>query len=183
MLHTLAGSQVQISVRLPDQACFVCADRNQFDNALVNLAANARDAMKGHGQLVIAVRAVTAIPAIRAHHEINGDFVAVSLSDNGTGIAAVDLDKIFEPFFTTKDVGHGTGLGLSQVFGFAKQSGGEVLVHSTLGKCTTFTLYLPRLTGTTTAATTAVKELPIDGSGINVLLVKDNAEVGRFTAQ
>jgi PAS domain S-box-containing protein len=183
MLHTLAGSQVQISVELPEVPCLASADRNQFDNAIVNLAANARDAMNGQGLLAITVQVVTAIPAIRAHAEVTGDFVAVSLSDTGSGISAGDLDKIFEPFFTTKDIGQGTGLGLSQVFGFAKQSGGEVLVQSEVGVGTTFTLYLPRLSGDAAETIGAAPELTIDGSGLGVLLVEDNAEVGNFTAQ
>jgi CheY-like chemotaxis protein len=182
-LHTLAGYQVHISVELPEVPCLASADRNQFDNAIVNLAANARDAMNGQGLLAITVQVVTAIPAIRAHAEVTGDFVAVSLSDTGSGISAGDLDKIFEPFFTTKDIGQGTGLGLSQVFGFAKQSGGEVLVQSEVGVGTTFTLYLPRLSGDAAETIGAAPELTIDGSGLCVLLVEDNAEVGNFTAQ
>ncbi|WP_245293400.1 ATP-binding protein, partial [Methylobacterium sp. CCH5-D2] len=103
----------------------VNADASQFDTAVVNMVVNARDAMAGEGRLSIRVRPTSAIPAVRTHPSVPGDFVAVSISDTGAGIAPEDLERIFEPFFTTKGVGQGTGLGLSQVFGFAKQSGGE----------------------------------------------------------
>ena len=85
---------------------------------------NARDAMDGAGELRIAVGPVSGVPAIRAHSPVAGDFVAITVSDTGSGIAPEQLGRIFEPFFTTKPAGAGTGLGLSQVFGFAKQSGG-----------------------------------------------------------
>ncbi|MBW4986202.1 hybrid sensor histidine kinase/response regulator, partial [Mameliella sp. CS4] len=84
----------------------------QFDTALVNLVVNARDAMQGEGRLLIKVRRADRIPALRAHPAVPGDFVAVSVSDTGSGIEADLLERIFEPFFTTKGVGHGTGLGL-----------------------------------------------------------------------
>jgi len=90
---------------------------------------------------------------------------------------------VFEPFFTTKEVGQGTGLGLSQVFGFAKQSGGEVMVKSEVGKGSSFTLYLPRVPGNDRPQQIAVQEAPpIDGRGRSVLVVEDNLEVGRFAA-
>jgi PAS domain S-box-containing protein len=184
MLHTLVGSRVQISLRLPTDACFVSADRNQFENALVNLAANARDAMDGQGQITISVQEAIAIPAHRNHHaEVAGEFLAVSLTDSGSGIQPADLDKIFEPFFTTKDVGHGTGLGLSQVFGFAKQSGGDVIVQSEVGVGTTFTLYLPHVSGEAATMLAVAPEFAADGNDISVLLVEDNSEIGQFASQ
>jgi len=109
-------------------------------------------------------------------------YVAVSVADTGSGIAPDQFERIFEPFFTTKQAGHGTGLGLSQVFGFAKQSGGEVAVASELGKGSTFTLYLPRTAGSGKSRQTAAADTPaVSGSGLSVLVVEDNAEVGRFT--
>ena len=182
MVQTLGGSRMRVSVQKSEQACFVFADRGQFDNAIVNLAVNARDAMQGEGALTIAISRVGGIPAMRAHGEKQGDYVAISLTDTGTGISAGDLEKIFEPFFTTKQVGQGTGLGLSQVFGFAKQSGGEVLVESVPGEGTTFTMYLPRV-ARVAAAVPVAPELPMDGSGLFVLLVEDNREVGQFATQ
>ncbi len=143
MLGTLTGSRIRVVTEVPENDCFVNADPNQFDTALVNMAVNARDAMEGEGQLTVRVRAVERMPPVRAHPAVDGPFVAVSISDTGIGMTPETLGRIFEPFFTTKAVGQGTGLGLSQVFGFAKQSQGEVVVESVVGQGTTFTLYLP----------------------------------------
>jgi PAS domain S-box-containing protein len=192
MVGTLTGARIRVVTdvasnkdgRGQEIPYLVDADPSQFDTALVNMAINARDAMDGEGRLDILVRQTSTIPAVRAHPLIRGDFVAVSVRDTGTGIAEVDLDRIFEPFFTTKGVGQGTGLGLSQVFGFAKQSGGEVLVESTLGMGTTFTLYLPRVVGRSVAVEDDGEPEPLaDGHGTRVLVVEDNEEVGAFATQ
>ena len=184
MVGTLTGSRIEVNVAVPDEACLVDADPSQFDTAVVNLVVNARDAMDGEGRLDIAVARVPAIPAVRAHPAVPGDFVAVSVADTGTGIAPGDVERIFEPFFTTKGVGHGTGLGLSQVIGFARQSGGEVLVDSELGKGTTFTLYLPRAgTGTAAPMSSPEPEPLVEGHGTCVLVVEDNVDVGTFATQ
>jgi PAS domain S-box-containing protein len=192
MVGTLTGARIRVETdvelgRAPDGTpltCLVDADPSQFDTALVNMVVNARDAMDGEGRLSIRVRRALAIPAVRAHLRVRGDFVAVSVSDTGSGIAPDVLDRIFEPFFTTKGVGQGTGLGLSQVFGFAKQSGGEVLVESALGRGTTFTLYLPRVVGQSVPQAQEPEPGPLaDGHGTRVLLVEDNLEVGSFATQ
>ncbi|KQO67628.1 histidine kinase [Methylobacterium sp. Leaf87] len=192
MVGTLTGARIRVVTdvapnkdrRGEEIPYLIDADPSQFDTALVNMAINARDAMDGEGRLNIEVRRTSSIPAVRAHPRIPGDFVAVSVRDTGTGIAATDLDRIFEPFYTTKGVGQGTGLGLSQVFGFAKQSGGEVLVESALGKGTTFTLYLPREVGRSAAAEDDGEPEPLaDGHGTRVLVVEDNEEVGAFATQ
>jgi signal transduction histidine kinase/CheY-like chemotaxis protein len=183
MMATLAGSHIEIEVRLPDEPLFLNVDPSQFDTALVNIAINARDAMNGVGRIVITVAAIETMPAVRSHDAVQGDFVAVSLTDTGTGIPPEKLDRIFEPFFTTKGVGHGTGLGLSQVFGFAKQSGGEITVESKVGVGSTFTLFLPRADDV--GRTVAEPELDghPDAQGICVLVVEDNAEIGSFATQ
>ena len=184
MVRTLTGSRIRIEIDVPDKACPVDADPSQFDTALVNLAVNARDAMDGEGRLTVSVRTTSRIPPLRAHPAIEGDFVAVSVADTGTGIDPANLDRIFEPFFTTKGVGQGTGLGLSQVFGFVKQSGGEVAVESEVGIGTTFTLYLPRAQGKRTeAARTSENDGQVDGKGTRVLVVEDNPDVASFTTQ
>ncbi len=183
MIGTLTGSRIAIAAELPEKACFVNADPSQFDTALVNMAANARDAMDGDGRLTVRVSAVQSMPAVRSHAAVEGDFVAVAVSDTGSGIPTEQLDRIFEPFFTTKAVGKGTGLGLSQVFGFAKQSGGEVLVESEVGRGTTFTLYLPRVAAPEIAPDDSEPTPLVDGHGTRVLVVEDNAEVGSFAIQ
>ncbi|KQP89003.1 histidine kinase [Methylobacterium sp. Leaf113] len=192
MVGTLTGARIQVVTDVSpykdsggrEIPFLVNADPSQFDTALVNMAINARDAMGGEGRLDIRVRRTAAIPAVRAHPRIPGDFIAVSVRDTGTGIAEADLDRIFEPFFTTKGVGQGTGLGLSQVFGFAKQSGGEVLVESTPGTGTTFTLYLPRELGKCLEDEVDDEPEPLaDGHGTRVLVVEDNEEVGAFATQ
>jgi two-component system NtrC family sensor kinase len=107
--------------------------------------------------------------------------VAISVDDTGTGIPQDQFGRIFEPFYTTKDIGQGTGLGLSQVFGFAKQSGGEVMVASEIGRGSTFTLYLPRVAGSDRPQQAPAEDAsPADGHGMSVLVVEDNIEVGTF---
>jgi signal transduction histidine kinase len=130
MISSLTGERIELELDLPEQGCFVYADPNQFDTALVNLALNARDAMQGRGRLRIRITPVDGIPGTASQPRASGDFVAVSVADTGCGITAENLNHIFEPFFTTKQAGQGTGLGLSQVFGFAKQSGGDIHVRS-----------------------------------------------------
>ena len=181
MVTTLTGSRIVVDLDLPDAPCFIVADRSQFDTSIVNMAVNARDAMDGEGSIRIRVCPSTGIPAIRNHLPVAGDFIAVSLSDTGDGIAADTLERIFEPFFTTKAVGTGTGLGLSQVIGFSKQSGGDVHVESEQGKGTVFTLYLPRAQAPRHRdEAEVVRDQHPSGDGLCVLIVEDNVDVGEF---
>ncbi|MDB5652525.1 MAG: hybrid sensor histidine kinase/response regulator, partial [Tardiphaga sp.] len=180
IVGTLTGSPVEIVTELPKDPLYVDADAGQFETALINIAVNARDAMQGAGRLTITVRAVDKLPGAAVLPESDG-FVAVSVRDTGSGIPADQFEHIFEPFFTTKQVGQGTGLGLSQVFGFAKQSGGEVDVESVVGEGSTFTLYLPRVSGAGgVAGVTTTGEAVVDGHGMSVLVVEDNRDVGQF---
>ena len=182
IIATLIGSQIEIVTRGPDVPCLINADAGQFETAMINMAVNARDAMDGRGRLAITVRTAVELPGGAAQSQNPDGYVAVSVEDTGIGIPQEQFGRIFEPFFTTKEVGQGTGLGLSQVFGFARQSGGEVVVASQLGKGSTFTLYLPRVAGDARLQQSAVEDAtPIDGKGMSVLVVEDNAEVGRFT--
>ncbi|MEO8321819.1 MAG: ATP-binding protein, partial [Bradyrhizobium sp.] len=181
MVGTLIGSPIEVVTHVPDEPCFINADIGQFETALINMAINARDAMTGKGRLTITVRAAAGPSGPAPHPQSPLGYVAVSVNDTGVGIPLEQFDRIFEPFFTTKEVGQGTGLGLSQVFGFAKQSGGEVIVASELGKGSTFTLYLPRVSGAgRPPQVPAERALPMDGRGMSVLVVEDNAEVGTF---
>jgi PAS domain S-box-containing protein len=182
IVRSLTGSRVQLEVVRSDVPLPVHADRSQFDTAIVNMTVNARDAMNGEGKLVITSHSVSNIPPRGAHAAAAGDFVAVSIADSGCGIAKDDLRRVFEPFFTTKEVGQGTGLGLSQVIGFAKQSGGDVLVESVVGRGSTFTLYLPRADSAALPSGDGDEEIRVDGDGICVLIVEDNANVGEFAA-
>ena len=184
MLDSVTGARIRVVTDLPGAPCYVRADASQFETALVNMAVNARDAMDGEGRLTLRLDGGAPMPPIRGHAGAAGPFVAVSVVDTGTGIASTDLARIFEPFFTTKEVGRGTGLGLSQVIGFAKQSGGDVDVRSRAGEGTTFTLYLPEVTAPPPAP-------PPAGPGpesateahLRILVVEDNVEVGRFCTQ
>ncbi len=181
MISTLVGSRIDVKVNAGEPNCIVNADASQLDTAIVNMAVNARDAMKGTGQLTIGVKRLCGIPASKTQAAVAGEFVGISLSDTGGGIEPQHLEKIFEPFFTTKGVGLGTGLGLSQVFGFAKQSGGDVHVESNPGEGTTFTLYLPATAavGVLSMPAEPVQPVPqhIDGRGACILVVEDNLEV------
>ncbi|RCL24765.1 hybrid sensor histidine kinase/response regulator [Pseudomonas sp. AFG_SD02_1510_Pfu_092] len=144
MLDTATGSRIQVQLQLPQAPCHIRADPNQLETAVINLMLNGRDAMAGEGTLQLRLQADQCLPALRGQPAQPGPFAAISVSDSGVGIAAELLERIFDPFFTTKAPGEGTGLGLSQVFGFAKQSGGDVQVDSVPGQGTTFTLYLPQ---------------------------------------
>jgi len=175
MLRSVLGSRVEVQLVLRERPAPVEADVSQFETALVNLAANARDAMDGQGQLIIELERIKA--------KDSADLIAVSVRDTGCGIAADKLPHVFEPFFTTKEVGRGTGLGLSQVYGFVQQSGGKVTVDSTEGRGATFTLFLPRTTRSL-APTEPVAPTSFDVRGNrHILVVEDNAEVGEFSMQ
>ena len=186
MIQTVLGPRIALELEIAERPALVEADINQFETALVNLAANARDAMDGQGTLSIRL--------FRADHPLvqGGDLqgigersrLAVSLADTGCGIQAERLGRVFEPFYTTKEIGRGTGLGLSQVYGFAHQSGGEVTVESAPGQGATFTIYLPRaekpLSKIEAEAPSAGLMQPAGGC---VLVVDDNPEVGEFSTQ
>ena len=183
MIRTLVGSRIAITVETPDHPCVIDADRSQFDTALVNMAVNARDAMAGEGSLAMTVAMVDGMPAIRAHPAVEGRFVTISVRDTGSGIAPDKFDKIFEPFFTTKEVGEGTGLGLSQVFGFTKQSGGDVVVESDEGSGATFIMYLPASVADVDIDAVAIDTGPALAAGACILVVEDNPEVGTFATE
>ena len=183
MIHTLVGSRISIGVDVPDGACMVNADRSQFDTALVNMAVNARDAMAGEGRLTMTVGTARGMPAVRSHPAVEGDFVTIAVRDTGSGIAPDRLEKIFEPFFTTKGVGEGTGLGLSQVFGFTKQSGGDVIVESAEGEGATFVMYLPASLEQAKPQAATAAATPSLAAGACILVVEDNPEVGSFATE
>jgi signal transduction histidine kinase/CheY-like chemotaxis protein len=186
LLRGTLGETIAIETVLGGGVWPANIDAHQLERAIVNLALNSRDAMPEGGRLTIETANAHLDDAYAKTHVevVPGQYVSVAITDTGSGIAPDILGKIFEPFFTTKPAGHGTGLGLSQVFGFVKQSGGHVKVYSEAGKGTTVRLYLPRYVGPLAAAS----ETDIDafdktqGGSTSVLLVEDDADVRRFTA-
>lgn len=185
MTQLLARSlteSISIRTRVPDGAIHAFVDPHQLENALLNLALNARDAMPGGGELTIAVSERHIPESLAALVELPaGDYVQIDVTDTGSGIEPEALARVFEPFFTTKPFGRGSGLGLSMVYGFVKQSGGNIRVRSTPGTGTTVTLVLPRThaplpecaPGTTVQARHGAVRGP-------VLLVEDEPEVRRI---
>jgi PAS domain S-box-containing protein len=173
VLDTGVGSSVRLVFDLDRELWPVMVDISELETALVNLVINARDAMPAGGTITIAARNLAAA-------QPDGEyFVAISVMDDGQGIAPDVLDKVFDPFFTTKPVGKGTGLGLSQVHGFAHQAGGTVRVESELGKGTKVTILLPREAAA--AFTDSANPAEVGGSG-TVLLVEDNPDVASVSS-
>ncbi|WP_422794965.1 ATP-binding protein [Sphingobium mellinum] len=146
LIDRAIGDQITVSFEKGAQGWRTFVDQHQLENAVLNLCVNARDAMDGRGQLVIRTGRVT-LAANEVGECAPGDYVTISVSDDGCGMTAELLSRVFEPFFTTKPVGKGTGLGLSQIFGFVHQSGGDIRIESEVGKGTTVHLYLPRHVG------------------------------------
>src|SRR5262249_6079023 len=147
--------------------------------SVVNIVLNARDAMPKGGTVALSAQNRVLRAADPATEQLAGDFVALSIRDTGTGIPPELLPRVFEPFFTTKDVGRGTGLGLSQVYGFAKQNAGTVTINSTPGRGTAVTLYLPR--AETPAVQPAERQPAELKTPAAVLLVEDNEDVAEAT--
>lgn len=176
LLASSVGGAIKLDIAIAPDIWPVEIDPSEFELALVNVAVNARDAMPNGGALGLRAENVTLDG--RGVVALNGDFVALSLTDTGTGIPPDVLAKVFEPFFTTKEVGKGTGLGLSQVYGFARQSGGDVHIASETGQGATVTLYLPRShAATVPLAPPRPASETIRGKG-TILVVEDNPQVG-----
>ena len=182
MLRRTLDQRIRIEVDVPQACPMAQADPGQLESALLNIAINARDAMPEGGTLRFRASARASLPdEVRDQPDspamAGQAFVAISISDTGTGMPDEVRERAFEPFFTTKEAGRGTGLGLSTVYGFAKQSGGAITLDSTLGSGTTITLYIPQPAhdAPTPPATSFVREiLP---PGLKVLLVEDDSEV------
>ncbi|WP_071332057.1 ATP-binding protein [Burkholderia contaminans] len=178
MLRRALGETVRIVPALSPDVGNVLADRHQLENALLNLALNARDAMRGDGTLTIAaynVQSGDASGPCRAPTP-PGEYVTLELADTGTGMTADVLERAFEPFFTTKPDGEGTGLGLSMVFGFVKQSGGHVSIDSTPGQGTTVRLTFPRCHGAAEEQARMPQHDAVRGRE-TILVVEDDADV------
>jgi len=186
LLKRSLGELVHLEIASSPGLWAVEADPSQIENALLSLAVNARDAMTDGGTLTVeTANAYLDADYAAGHAEVPpGNYVVVAVSDTGIGMAREVLARVFEPFFTTKEVGRGTGLGLSQVYGFVKQSGGHVSVYSEEGSGTTVKIYLPRFNG---AAGDEVvpRETGAEARGVRgeiVLVVEDDEEVRAFSA-
>jgi CheY-like chemotaxis protein len=180
LLHRTLGESIRIETVLAGGIWRVAADANQVENALLNLAVNARDAMPSGGRLTIETANAFLDDAYAGANDIRaGQYVVVAVSDTGMGMPKDVLQKAFEPFFTTKDVGKGSGLGLSQVYGFIKQSDGHAKIYSEPGQGTTIKLYLPRLASDADAGDTVVEPQrhPEGRSDLRVLVVEDDEDV------
>jgi PAS domain S-box-containing protein len=173
MLSSSTGAKVVLAIGIPPGAWPIRVDTSEFDLALVNLTLNARDAMTEGGTVTISSENVT-LASAETPARLEGEFVAVRVTDSGTGIPPDILSKVFDPFFTTKDSTKGSGLGLSQVYGFAQQSGGTVTIDSEVGRGTTVTLYLPRAREEATEERQGEEAPVTDG---RILLVEDNPDV------
>jgi PAS domain S-box-containing protein len=184
LVRPLLGSRIDIQVAGTDRPLFTRVDVSQFETAVMNLLLNARDAMEGEGRIRITISEVGTLPALRGELGREGDFLRITISDSGKGISPDQISQVFEPFYTTKEVGRGTGLGLSQVYGFARQSGGDVEVRSRLGDGASFSIYLPKITSQVEAASESARENSYAAAkGMRVLVVEDDERVGEFSAE
>ncbi|QIG79839.1 ATP-binding protein [Stakelama tenebrarum] len=177
LLDRTLGDGIAIETRHENRGWSVWVDRHQLENAILNLAVNARDAMEGRGSLTVATGGGSL-----SENEVGrldaGDYVTIAVTDDGAGMPPEVLDRVFEPFFTTKPAGKGTGLGLSQIFGFVRQSGGDVAIRTAPGAGTTVTLYLPRYEGEATPAAVAIDSAPAAAEqSLAILVVEDDPRV------
>lgn len=186
LLKPILGEHIEIETNLAESAWPALADASQLSSAIVNLAVNARDAMPEGGTLTLTTANVVIdeVASLHATDLTRGEFVMLQVADTGCGVPADIRERVFEPFFTTKGIGRGTGLGLSMVYGFARQSGGTVKIESEEGRGTVMSLYLPRAQrDAATKAAIAPMAAPIDGHE-TILVVEDDPLVrGYVVAQ
>ena len=189
MLHRTLGETTNVELVSAAGLWQAMADPNQLENAVLNLSVNARDAMPAGGHITIETQNAHLDEAYAADKiDVQpGQYVLIAITDTGTGMTDEVKEKVFEPFFTTKPQGQGTGLGLAQVYGFIKQSGGHVSIYSEVGQGTTVKLYLPRLRATAAPlkkpAPEAAPEPARRGDGETILLVEDEAAVRDFSRE
>jgi signal transduction histidine kinase len=183
LLSRTIGSAILIERLLEKDLWRATTDPTQIECVILNLAVNARDAMPNGGRLRISTKNVPRGDKSKPHELADGDYVMVTVADTGTGMTDDVLKKAFEPFFTTKPVGSGTGLGLSQVYGIAKQTGGTVSITTELGQGTTVAVYLPRTTAVSaTRSSEASGVPPLQTHDATILVVDDDSDVRLFAA-
>lgn len=180
LLRPTLGEQIEIETALEQEVTTSHIDRSQLANSILNMAINARDAMPNGGKLLLETRNIVLDEAYaKDNPEVRpGPYVLLAVSDTGAGMTADVRDKAFEPFFTTKQVGKGSGLGLSMVYGFVKQSGGHIKIYSEEGHGTTIRLYLPPARGRAGIAVAAAS--PTSDGAETILVVEDDAMVRNF---
>jgi two-component system, cell cycle sensor histidine kinase and response regulator CckA len=190
LLRRLIGENIELEFMHGRDLGLVKVDQGQFEQVVINLAVNARDAMPNGGRLTIRTANAHRAQPLRRGHEVMpaGDYMLIEVTDTGVGISPDDLVRIFEPFFSTKEVGSGTGLGLSTVYGIVKQTGGFVFVDSAPGTGTSFEIYLPRHQASEVAMAdrtdSAEPAVPKDLTGTGtVILVEDDDAVRMFGAR
>ncbi len=185
MLGRLIGEDVELITRPAPELWHVQIDPGQFEQIIVNLAVNARDAMPGGGRLIIETANMTISQSqTQPYAEIEtGEYVMLAVTDTGTGISEEIKGHIFEPFFTTKEVGKGTGLGLATCFGIVKQNNGHIEVYSQPNRGATFTVYLPRVKDKIRAASAGHQTNHLPGGEETILLVEDEAAVRNLAAR
>lgn len=179
LLHRTLPEQIAVRFCVPPDSGEAIIDGTQLENAILNLCLNARDAMPDGGSLIVETWPATVDETIESFPDeiAPGDYVCIAVSDTGTGMEPATRARVFEPFFTTKEIGKGSGLGLSMVYGFVKQSNGSISVYSEPGHGTTIKLYLPRAAeGSRQPAVSAAEEPLLNGSG-TVLVVEDDEMV------
>ncbi|MDP3173220.1 MAG: PAS domain-containing protein [Phenylobacterium sp.] len=180
LLRRTLGEQVELAFVGPEDLWLTRTDANQLESAILNLAINARDAMADGGRLSLRTANVSLDREYidRRPEARHGDYVLIQVDDTGAGMPASVVAKAFDPFFTTKPIGQGTGLGLSMVYGFVRQSGGHVEIDSEPGRGTSVRLYLPRVEGETEAVAPIASDGQVPrGDGETVLVVEDDAQV------
>jgi two-component system cell cycle sensor histidine kinase/response regulator CckA len=189
LMRRLVGENIDLDLRHGRDLWLVRADLNQFEQVMINLIVNARDAMPGGGKILLRTRNVAAAEcaSFKDSSLVAADYVAIEVEDFGHGIPPDVKDKIFEPFFTTKEIGKGTGLGLAMVYGIVKQTGGYIFCTSTPGEGTTFTILLPRHAAEEPGRVvgpeaTKVQAADLTGCG-TILLVEDEEAVRAFGAR
>ncbi len=184
MMGSMLPSSIQINAEMEENLPSVLMDSGQFNQLLMNLCINARDAMQGRGKLTVRLGWGNGaeMECATCHKQLDGSWVELSVTDTGSGISTDILDRIFDPFFTTKDVGKGTGMGLAVIHGIVRNHGGHILVETEPGKSTTFRLLFPPLVEET-AETPEALPFPVDlsrGQGEEILVVDDEPDLGNF---